>query len=133
MKKFFFRRGDVLMPADDSGLRSVRSLAESEAVELEMNRARSPQWNRLYWGACAEIGRRCDPERDQESISNEIKIRAGHYEVMKLDGIDAIIQVPKHINFRAMDADEWAEYWLRADQVMLQHFGFDSGSFENAR
>ena len=130
MKKFFVRVGTALFGMDESAQKSILRLAEGECVELEMKRARSPQFNRLYWGACAEIGRRCEPERDQESISNEIKIRAGHYEVMKLEGIDAIIQVPKHINFRAMDADEWAAFFLKADQVMLQHFGFDSASFE---
>lgn len=131
MKKWFVKIGGAIIGLDDKAKKSIDRLAEGEVIELEMKRSRSPQWNRLYWACCAEIGRNQDPERDEESISDEIKVLAGHYTVIPVQGTEYEIRSPRHINFRAMNADAWEQYWLKADQVMLERFKFDSHAFKS--
>ena len=133
MGKWFHRVDDHLVPFDEPSLKSVRKLEPGELVELEQYRSRSPSFNAWYWACCTEIGHNQDPARSKESISDEIKVRSGHYTVMLINIGDELVEVrsPKHINFRAMNADQWNEYFKNADQVMLQHFQFDSQAFKS--
>ena len=131
VSKWFKRVGDALYGVDEKSEKSIRRLAQGECVELEMKRSRSPQWNRLYWACCTEIGLNQDPERDEESISDEIKILAGHYNIVPISGTEFEVRSPKHINFRAMNHDQWVEYFDKADRVMLEHFKFDSHAFKS--
>lgn len=131
MRKWFIRVGQSLIGMDEKAKKSISRLAEGEIIELEMKRSRSPQWNALYWACCAEIGRNQDPERDEESISDEIKVLAGHYNVIPVVGTEFEVRSPKHINFRAMNHDQWVEYWDKADRVMLDRFKFDHHAFKS--
>lgn len=128
--KFFHRAGKFLQPSDAASEKALNRLEQGEMVEMEMRRARSPAWNRKYWGCCREIGLMQEPARDEQSISDEIKVLSGHYTSLKIAGTEYEIRSPKHINFRAMTAEQWSKYWLKADQVMLNHFRFDSASWE---
>jgi hypothetical protein len=131
MRKWFVRVGDSLIGMDEKAKKSISRLAEGEVVELEMRRARSPAFNRWYWACCAEIGRNQDPVRDEESISDEIKVLAGHYVVVPIVGTDFEVRSPKHINFRAMNAEQWNEYFKKAEIVMMERFGFDPERFRS--
>lgn len=128
--KFFHRVGNYLHPSDEAAEKAVKKLEQGQCVELEMHRIRSVKWNRKYWAACRAIGLMQEPVRPEESISDEIKVLAGHYTSLKIAGTDYEIRSPKHINFRSMSAEKWAEYFKQADQIMLNHFKFDSASFE---
>lgn len=130
MGKWFHRVGNYLHPSDAAAERSVKRLEQGESIELEMKRSRSPSWNKKYWGCCTQIGLNQEPARDKDSISDEIKVLSGHYTSLKIAGTEYEIRSPKHINFRAMNAEQWEEYWRKADQVMLTHFKFDSATWE---
>lgn len=110
-----------LIPTDEDSRALVNRLSDGECVEVQVMRARSVQWNRMYWGLCRQIGENQDPQRDEDSIDAEIRILAGHYEVMHMGGLE--IRVPKRIAFHKMTADEWADFWRRAEIAIAQRFG----------
>jgi hypothetical protein len=130
MTRWFHRCGKFLQPSDEAAEKALARMEQGESVQLEMLRARSPKFNRMYWGCCREIGLLQEPPRSEVSISDEIKVLAGHYTSLKIAGTDYEIRSPNHINFRAMNAEQWGEYFKKADQVMLNHFHFDSAAWE---
>lgn len=110
-----------LVPDDDDGRAILRRMGEGECCQIEITRPRSVEFNKLYWGLCREIGQHQDPPRDEDSIEAEIRILAGHYEVMYFAGRE--VRVPKHINFKTMGADEWNDYFKRAEVAIAERFG----------
>lgn len=110
-----------LIPTDDESRTVLARLGDGECVHVSIGRPRSVPWNRMYWGICREIGRNQDPERDESSIDAEIRVRSGHYDVLLIDGHE--VRVPKRIAFDHMTADEWAEYWKRAEIAIAERFG----------
>lgn len=123
MKAWFARVKDMLMPADAASAKLVANMAEGEGLVMSVKKVRSLHWHRMYFGICREIGQNCDPVRDEGSIDYELRIRAGHYEVMFVDGIE--VRYPKRIAFDKLDAHEWAALWPSLDLAMQEHFGFD--------
>jgi len=117
------RRGTKLglIPTDDQSRAVLGRLGEGECVRCEVVRPRSVQWNRMYWGMCREIGENQDPQRDEDSIDSELRILAGHYELMFIDGHE--VRVPRRIAFDKMDADQWADYWQRVELAISERFG----------
>lgn len=118
------RRGRTtsgLVPTDEDGRAYLDKLGDGECVQVEVSRIRSVQFNKLYWSLCQEIGQQQNPPRDKDSIDAEIRILAGHYEVMYFAGRE--VRVPKHINFKSMDADEWNDYFKRAEVAIAERFG----------
>lgn len=110
-----------LVPTDDTSRAALARIADGECVQVELVRPRSVQWNKLYWALCREIGENQDPMRDEDSIDAELRILAGHYDVMYFDGRE--VRVPKRIAFDKIDADQWGEYWKRAELAIAERFG----------
>lgn len=110
-----------LVPDDEEGATLLHRMGDGECCQVEITRPRSVQFNKLYWGLCREIGKQQDPPRDEDSIEAEIRILAGHYEVMYFDGRE--VRVPKHIDFKSMDADAWNDYFKRAELAISERFG----------
>lgn len=123
MKHWFSRLGRNLIPADKRSERLVLSMADGEGLLLSTIRLRSVHWHNMYFGCCREIGKNCDPQRDEDSIDLDLRIRAGHYTVSFIDGIE--IRSPKRIAFDKLTAQEWAGLWPSLDLAMQEHFGFD--------
>ena len=122
MHLWFAKRGNTLIPAGDEEAEAfLKKLQLGECVELEVRRPRSVAWNRMYWGICRVIGENQDPPRDEASIDAELRIRAGHFDVLLFDGLE--VRVPKRLAFSEMDADAWEHYWQRAEQVICERFG----------
>lgn len=117
------RRGEKagLIPTDEDSRALVNRLNDGECVEIEVSRPRSVQWNRMYWGLCRTIGENQDPPRDEDSIDAELRILSGHFDVMYIEGHE--VRVPKRIAFQKMDADQWAEYFQRAEMAISERFG----------
>jgi hypothetical protein len=117
------RRDDKvgLVPTDDTSRAALARLGDGECVEVEIVRPRSLQWHRMYFGICRSIGENQDPPRDENSIDHELRVRAGHYDVMWVDGHEC--RVPKRIAFARLTADEWAELWPSLDLAIREHFG----------
>lgn len=116
------RAGKVgLIPTDDESRVAISKMADGECVQVEISRPRSVPYNRLYWGLCRTIGENQDPPRDEDSIDAELRILAGHYEVMYFDGRKVF--VPKRIAFDKLDADGWNEYFRKAEVAIAERFG----------
>lgn len=121
MKGWFAKKGRGFLPADaDTALAHAR-MAEGECALFEMIQPRSVQWHRMYFGICREIGQNQDPVRDESSIDHELRVRAGHYDVIWVDGHEC--RVPKRIAFAKLTAREWEELWPSLDLAIREHFG----------
>lgn len=125
MKLWFakVRRGEKagLIPTDEDSRALVNRLGDGECVQVEVTRCRSVQWNKLYWSLCQTIGVNQDPQRSKDSIDAELRIRAGHFDVMFIDGHEC--RVPRRIAFSHLSADEWSELWPSLELAIREHFG----------
>ena len=110
-----------LIPTDDESRAVLGRLGDGECVQVELTRARSVQWNKMYFGICRQIGINQDPQRTEHSIDAELRIRAGHFEVIFIDGHE--VRMPKRIAFAHLSADEWAELWPSLELAIREHFG----------
>lgn len=110
-----------LVPTDQVSRAALARIEDGECVQIELVRLRSVQWNKLYWSLCREIGENQDPMRDEDSIDAELRILAGHYDVMYFSGRE--VRVPKRIAFDKLSADEWEIYWKRAEVAIAERFG----------
>jgi hypothetical protein len=71
-----------LVPADTDAEEVIAKLADGEISLWRPMRVRSVPWHRLYFGICRQIGKNQDPQRDENSIDAELRILAGHYDVL---------------------------------------------------
>lgn len=110
-----------LIPTDDDGQRVINRLANGECVEVEITRPRSLAMHRRYFGICRQIGMNQDPTRTEDSIDNELRILAGHYDVMYIAGHE--VRVPKRIAFAKLTHDEWMELWPSLELAIRERFG----------
>jgi hypothetical protein len=124
MRILLAKHGRGFMPADEEADDLHRRLGVGELAVVKVLRIRSLPWHRMYFGICRHIGKNQDPPRDENSIDKELRIRAGHYDVMQIHGVEGVeVRVPKHINFDSMEADKWAEYWKKAELAICEHYG----------
>lgn len=121
MRGWFVRIGRALMPSDEASEGVVAKMAPGECAEFSVLRPRSSQWHRLYFGLCRVIGQNQDPPRDQDSIDAELRILAGHYDVMYVKGHE--VRVPKRIAFDRMTGDEWSALWPSIETAVRERFG----------
>ena len=120
-KLWVAKRGKALIAADAEAEKFVRRLKDGECALVTVQRPRSISWHRMYFGICRAIGENQDPPRDEASIDAELRIRAGHFEVLLFDGLE--VRVPKRIAFAEMDATQWEEFWQRAELAVRETFG----------
>lgn len=121
MAAWFYKKGDALIPQDDAAKRGVRRMGDGECVEVTIVRPRSVQWHRMYRGICATIGENQDPARDGDSIDYELRILAGHYHVMYVEGFE--VRTPKRIAFAKLSAEKWAELWPSLELAIRNKWG----------
>lgn len=110
-----------LIPTDEEAYRILNRLGDGECVEVEIVRPRSVPMHRMYFGICRQIGMNQDPMRTEDSIDNELRIRAGHFDVIHVDGHE--VRVPKRIAFAKLTHDEWMELWPSLELAINEHFG----------
>lgn len=110
-----------LMPTDEQSHASIRPLGDGECVQIKITRVRSVPMNKMYFAICREIGMNQDPQRDEDSIDYELRILAGHYEVMFVGGKE--VRYPKRIAFEKLTHDEWMELWPSLELAMNERFG----------
>lgn len=121
MKGWIVKKGRGFLPADEEAARMHVRMKDGECVEAELVQPRSVQWHRMYFGICREIGKNQDPVRDESSIDNELRVRAGHFDVLWVDGHEC--RVPKRIAFAKLTARDWEELWPSLDLAIREHFG----------
>jgi hypothetical protein len=110
-----------LIPTDDEAYRILNRLGDGECIEAEIVRPRSVPMHRMYFGICRQIGMNQDPMRTEDSIDNELRIRAGHFDVIHVDGHE--VRIPKRIAFAKLTHDEWMELWPSLELAIREHFG----------
>jgi hypothetical protein len=118
---YLARHGRGFLPADEESVNLHRKMGAGEVAEFEVQRVRSISWHRMYYGICTEIGKNQDPARDKNSIDNELRIRAGHFEVLFVEGRE--VRMPRRIAFAKLSAEKWAELWPSLDLAIREHFG----------
>lgn len=127
MRTWLARIGYALAPTDEESRALIEKLAPGECVEVTVMRPRSVRWNKRYWAVCSDIGRNQNPPRDAESIDQELRVLAGHFDSMRVrdpkSGLIYEVRIPKRIAFDRMTADEWADYYQRAEQAGVERFG----------
>lgn len=123
MKIWLARKGRGLVPADAESEKFVRKLDPGECGVFEAVKPRSSQWHRMYFGICRAIGENQDPERDENSIDAELRVRAGHFDVYLVEGHE--VRVPKRIAFAELSADEWSALWPRLELAIVETFGHE--------
>lgn len=114
--------GRGFIPVDEESRKLHRSLVPGEILLFRPLRVRSLRWHRMYYGICTEIGQNQDPVRDKSSIDMELRMRAGHKELVGLLG-DQELWVPKRIAFDKMSPEEWAALWPSLELAIREHFG----------
>jgi hypothetical protein len=86
---FAKQRAKVLAPADAEAEKLLAKMQLGECALFEVQRPRSVAWHRMYFGICKTIGENQDPQGDASSIDAELRIRAGHFEVLLFDCVIA--------------------------------------------
>lgn len=110
-----------LIPTDEDSRSVLGRLTEGECAEFTILRPRSVRMNKMYFAICRSIGFNQDPQRTEDSIDWELRIRAGHYDVMLVDGHE--VRVPKRIAFDKLTHDEWMELWPSLELAICEHYG----------
>jgi len=93
MKIWLAKKGRGFLPTDEDSERVHARFGDGECAEFEVVRPRSLQWHRMYFGICREIGKNQEPMRDEGSIDAELRVRAGHFDVLivgKDDGLEKL-------------------------------------------
>ena len=110
-----------LIATDDEGRTFLGKLGNGECVQVEIVRPRSLPMHRMYFGMCRAIGENQDPPRDEDSIDHELRILAGHYDVMYVQGHE--VRIPKRIAFAKLTHDQWMKLWPSLEAAIIEHFG----------
>lgn len=121
MKVWIAKHGRGWLPADAEAETVHARMGIGECALAEIIRPRSIKWHRMYFGICRTIGQNQEPTRSEASIDAELRVRAGHYEAMYVDGHE--VRVPKRIAFHALTHDEWAQLWPSIEQAICEAFG----------
>lgn len=121
MKGWVAKKGRGFLPACEQSETAHAKMKDGECLQVRFIGCRSVQWNRMYFGICRQIGLNQEPMRSEDSIDAELRVRAGHFDVLLIDGHEC--RVPRRIAFDQLTADEWAELWLSLDLAIREHFG----------
>jgi hypothetical protein len=121
MSILLVRKGRGFLPGDEAADELHRKMGDGEMITLKVLKIRNIAWHRMYYGICRDIGLNQDPQRDENSIDYELRIRAGHYDVMYVDGIE--VRTPKRIAFDRLTGQEWEQLWPSLELAICEHFG----------
>lgn len=133
LAKITSRTGRVgFVPADEDAHAAVRRLGDGECVVVKLKQVRSLPTFRRWWAICGAIGENQEPARDRSSICNEIKILAGYYDVLPIEGAEGYqVRTPKSISFERLTEDDWQLLWPKLEAAARARFGnefFDQGA-----
>ena len=124
MKILLAKSGRGFLPCDEDADKLHTKMGAGELMTFEPVQIRSLQWHRMYFGICRSIGQNQDPPRDEDSIDHELRVLAGHYDVMHIAGVEGVeVRVPKRIAFKKLNADGWANLWPSLELAIREKFG----------
>lgn len=124
MRYWFAKAKDGWIPTDEDGERLLKRMGMGECAEFTVIRPRSLPQHRRFFGICRSIGQNQAPKRDEKSICNELKVLAGHYDVLPIHGAEGYeVRIPKSIAFENLTRDEWAELLPSLELAIAERFG----------
>ncbi len=121
MSAWFHKKGMALYPSDEEASKGLLRMGDGECLLVTVVRPRSAPWHRKYMAICQSIGENQDPPRDKDSIDLELRIRAGHFDVLLVEGHE--IRVPKRLAFAKLSAADWENLWPSIEQAICRDFG----------
>ncbi len=121
MSAWFVKKGMALHPSDGESLKGLMRMGDGECVLVTIVRPRCAAWHRKYMAICQSIGENQDPPRDKDSIDLELRIRAGHFDVMFIEGHE--IRTPKRLAFAKLSAEQWEALWPSIEEAIARDYG----------
>ncbi|MGQ0834985.1 MAG: hypothetical protein ACT4O5_08730 [Gammaproteobacteria bacterium] len=116
--------GRTLIPADYDAEQQIARMGDGEVAEYSVIQPRSVPMHRRWFGICRVIGDNQEPKRDEKSICNELKVLAGHFDVLPIAGAEGYqVRVPKSIAFDKLTHDEWMALWPSLERAGIDRFG----------
>lgn len=121
VKAMLAKHGRGFLAADERGEALHKRMEPGECAIFKVIRPRCLPWHNKYFGICSDIGENQDPPRTEGSIDYELRIRAGHFDVLEANG--EMWKFPRRIAFDQLTADEWAELWPSLELAIRETFG----------
>lgn len=123
---------DLMMKRVPQGLIANNRHSQEQLDALEIGRVyrvkiskpRNVRMHRLYWALCGAVAEQLD--KPSELISQLIKIRAGHVDLVRT--VQGEVQIPKSISFAKMDQTQFRDFFDKAIEVVCSDIlpGVDS-------
>lgn len=115
MTDLMVRRVPKGLIADNMATQSYFADMELDRVyRIKVSKPRNVKMHRLYWALCGAVAEQL--ERPAELISQLIKIRAGHVDV--INTVQGVVEIPKSISFAKMSQAEFNQFFERAIEVV---------------
>lgn len=115
----------VMMRKDLAGLRPLDQMAADKLAKLKVGdvvavdfaKPRNVKFHRWYWALMTIVANNMPGEIDPETVSDVIKIRAGHVQVVRTARGEVFL--PRSISFAKMDETAFREFVDRAIRVIV--------------
>lgn len=131
---WFARRADHLIATDDDSRKIIDRLGEDECKAFRPVSVRDPVAHHRYWAmmtTTAKNVKRIEIDRvggqpvymrifSKEDAHTAMKLCTGLYDVLPVGGTDYAIRVPRSTDFERMTAEEWALYWPKVLEVLIE-------------
>lgn len=131
---WFARSGHSLIATDDDSQKVIERLGDGECKAFKPIGVRDPIEHRRYWVTMTLVGKHCRRiEIDRlgkqpvymrihckEDAHTAMKLCTGLYDTLPVGGTDYAIRVPKSTDFERMTPEEWAAYWPKVIDVLVE-------------
>jgi hypothetical protein len=106
--------------ADEHAQELLKRFPVGEVFKAEVVKPRSRKTLGRYWVLCQMILDNTELFRSKEQISDYLKIRTGHSTSIVSAKTGEIFHVANSISFDELDEAEFAEFWQRACDVVVE-------------
>ena len=135
MKGYYFARvNDALISTDEESLRVIRRMEPGECQQFKRVAVRDTVAHRRYWALMSMIATHCErieidrlgkepvymPIFSKDNAHTAMKLCTGLYDTLPVGGTSYAVRVPKSTSFEEMTPDEWAAYWPRVMDVVME-------------
>ena len=112
----------LIAGADDRARDVVRRWGRGEVRKCSVTAARNIKFHRYWFALLHEVYANQNQFDDFESFRAYVTVLAGHSMDYVHESTGEFIQIPKSISFAAMDEDEFAVFFRKACDVMIEKF-----------
>lgn len=124
----FVRRGGHLVPTDVHADEMLSKIRDGQEVLVTIRKARNPAHHRYFFAMLRAVTDNTDEWSSEDELLIALKIAAGHVDRCSLlDG--TVVEMPRSINFGAMDEIAFTRWKNRAAYLLSQYLGVDPVTF----